>query len=99
MELNIIENKQNEPLNFNKLCPLCNKVNKFKVINHKTKGLSISGKKCIACTSKKNNERLKARNYYKTYYQEHATELKLKDNERYYKKKEEKQKNLVEFTL
>jgi len=98
MNLNIIEQKTEniiEPFNCNKLCPLCNKVNKFKVIQHPKKGQTTSGKKCIACTSKKNNQTLKNRNYYKIYYQNHSTELKLKDKERYKKKKEEM--NLVKF--
>ena len=60
MESNLTENKIDN-FECNKLCPLCNKVRKFKVIIHKTKGKCLSGKKCLACVSAKNNERLKIR--------------------------------------
>ena len=96
MESNLTENKIDN-FECNKLCPLCNKVRKFKVIIHKTKGKCLSGKKCLACVSAKNNERLKSKNYYKTYYQAHAEELKQKDKIRYQKRKEEA--NLVKFNF
>lgn len=96
MEFNSTENKI-EPLQHHKLCGLCNKIQKFKVIQHKSKGEILSGRKCVACTSKKNNERLKSKGYYKTYYQAHAEELKQKDKERYKKRKEEA--NLVKFNF
>jgi hypothetical protein len=78
-----------------KLCLVCNKVQKFKVVIHKTKGKQLSGRKCVACTSKLNNEKLKERGYYKTYYIDHATELKAKDKIRYAAKKATT--NLVTF--
>ena len=49
----------------------------------------MSGRKCIACTSKKNNERLKPKSFHKTYYQQHAEERKTKDKLRYQKRQEE----------
>jgi len=97
MESNLIETKTETPVfNPNKLCPMCNKVNKFKVVQHKTKGECTSGLKCISCTSKKNNTRLKALNYYKNYYQQNAEKLKAMDKVRYQKKKE---LNLVKFNF
>ena len=96
MESNLTETKT-ETLQYHKLCGLCNKIQKFKVIQHKTKGEILSGRKCIACTSKKNNERLKSKGYYKTYYQQHAEEMKAKDKLRYQKRKEEA--NLVKFNF
>ena len=93
MESNLTENKIDN-FETHKLCPLCNKVRKFKVII-KPKGKQLSGRKCLACVSQKNNERLKSKNYYKTYYQQHAEELKAKDKLRYQKRKEEA--NVVKF--
>jgi transcription elongation factor Elf1 len=82
-----------------KLCPLCNKMNKFKIIiDKKTKLQKTSGKKCIACTSSKNNLRLKSLNYYANYYQQNSTALKLKDKERYQQKKN-KSNNIVSFNI
>jgi hypothetical protein len=74
-----------------KLCTLCNEVNKFKIVKGK-----MSGRKCIKCVSKKNNEKLKEKGYYKTYYLEHAEKIKQTDKERYHRNKE---KNLVKFTF
>jgi len=93
MESNLTENKIDN-FETHKLCPLCNKVRKFKVII-KPKGKQLSGRKCLACVSAKNNEKLKSKNYYKIYYQQHAEELKQKDKERYKKRKEET--NVVKF--
>ena len=42
-----------------KLCPLCNEVNKFKMVNGR-----MSGRRCIKCTSKANNQKLKEKDYY-----------------------------------
>jgi ribonuclease HI len=61
-----------------------------------TKG-KMSGRVCIACTSKKNNARLKEKGYYKQYYQQHAEQLKQADKVRYQRVKAEK--NLVKFTF
>ena len=80
-----------------KMCPLCNKIQKFKIVIHKTKGQILSGRKCISCTSKKNNEKLKARGYYASYYIDHATELKASDKLRYAQKKANQ--NIVSFTI
>lgn len=72
-----------------KLCGLCNEVNKFKMVNGR-----MSGRKCIKCTSRINNEKLKAKNYYKQYYLEHAEKMKENDKRRY-----QRQKNLVSFSF
>ena len=74
-----------------KLCPLCNEVNKFKMVNGRT-----SGKKCIKCISKANNLKLKEKNYYKTYYIANAEKMKENDKRRYARTKE---LNLVRFTF
>ena len=71
-----------------KLCILCNEVRKFKVITKKDGTKKLCSNTCLACISKKNNEKLKIRGYYKTYYQEHAEKMKLSDRERTKKKKE-----------
>ncbi len=60
-----------------------------------TKGKQLSGRKCVACTSKLNNEKLKERGYYKTYYIDHADQLKHADKLRYAAKKAAT--NLVTF--
>ena len=75
-----------------KICPGCSNFNKFKM----TKG-KMSGRVCIACTSKKNNARLKEKGYYKQYYQQHSEQLKQADKVRYQRVKAEK--NLVKFTF
>ena len=59
----IVESKVEEiktPPEFqtHKLCPNCSKVQKFKVIMHEKKGKTLSGRVCISCVSKKNNEKL-----------------------------------------
>ena len=107
MELNLLtetetEENKTEPIeikadNFEacKLCPVCSRVQKFKVVIHKTKGKQLSGRKCVACTSKLNNEKLKERGYYKTYYIDHSDQLKLADKARYAAKKAAT--NLVTF--
>jgi hypothetical protein len=70
-----------------KICILCNELKNFKVvIKDGTK--KIASKTCLSCISKKNNEKLKARGYYKQYYIEHATKMKLDNKELNRKKKE-----------
>jgi hypothetical protein len=54
----------------------------------------MNGRKCIKCTSRINNEKLKAKNYYKQYYIDHADKMKENDKKRY-----QRQKNLVQFTF
>jgi hypothetical protein len=49
-----------------KICGIGSDINKFKMKNDK-----ICAKKCLKCTSSKNNERLKENNYYTKYYIEH----------------------------
>ena len=98
----IVESKVEEvkiPPEFetHKLCPNCSKVQKFKVIMHVKKGKTLSGRVCISCVSKKNNAKLKLKGYYKSYYLEHATELKASDKARYAQKKANQ--NIVSFTI
>jgi hypothetical protein len=93
VEIENVEIKSNDFSNM-KLCHMCNRVQKFKVIND-SKGIRLSGRKCVACTSRKNNEKLKAKGYYKNYYQQNSTQLKAADKIRYAKKKQEI--NLVSF--
>ena len=86
------ENKVEE-FNAYKQCPLCEKLQKFKVVLNKKNEKQLSGRKCISCTSKKNNDKLKLRGYYKQYYLQHSDELKAADKLRYASKKA----NLVTF--
>ena len=74
-----------------KLCPLCNEVNKFKMVNGR-----MSGKRCIKCCSKANNLKLKEKEYYKKYYIQNAEKMKENDKKRYQRNKE---LNLVKFTF
>lgn len=70
-----------------KICILCNELRNFKVII-KDGTKKIASKTCLACISKKNNLKLKERGYYKQYYIEHATKMKLDNKELNRKKKE-----------
>ena len=97
VELKVDEVKTPPESETHKLCPNCSKVQKFKVIMHEKKGKTLSGRVCISCVSKKNNAKLKLKGYYKSYYIEHSTELKIADKARYAKKKADQ--NLVSFTI
>ena len=48
MDSNLTENIIDD-FETHKLCDVCNKVRKFRVINHKTKGKILSGRKCLKC--------------------------------------------------
>jgi predicted amidophosphoribosyltransferase len=61
-----------------KICRLCgSSENKFGPHCHQ----------CIKCLSKRRNAKSNEKNYFKTYYQEHKEELKLKQKENYNKSK------------
>lgn len=82
--------EQVEIFNREKLCITCNTVRKFKItIDKKDGSKKITSKTCLACISKKNNEKLKTRGYYKDYYQKHAEKMKQSDKDRNKKKKDE----------
>jgi hypothetical protein len=85
-----MESKTTEIIS-SKLCPLCNEVNKFKMVNGR-----MSGRKCIKCISKANNQRLKEKEYYKKYYIANAEKMKANDKLRYQRTKE---RNIVRFTF
>lgn len=73
-----------------RVCTICNESgNKFKVVNGK-----LSGRRCIKCVSKINNQRLKEKDYYKKYYIANAEKMKENDRKRY-----QRQKGLVTFTF
>ena len=57
-----------------KFCKVCGNSSEFHNFN---------GLKCIKCKSKLNNERLKEKQYYKTYYEIHKEEFKEHDAKYY----------------
>lgn len=57
-----------------KICKVCANSSEF----HKFKGLL-----CCKCASKKNNEKLKEKQYYKIYYDENKESFKLHDSKYY----------------
>ena len=57
-----------------KLCKVCGNSSEF----HKFKGLV-----CCKCASRKNNERLNEKQYFKTYYENHIEEFKEHDAKYY----------------
>ena len=61
-----------------KFCKVCSNSSEF----HKFKGLL-----CCKCASRKNNEKLKEKEYYKKYYENHIEEFKEHDAKYYLKVK------------
>lgn len=57
-----------------KICKVCANSSEF----HKFKGLL-----CCKCASKKNNEKLKEKQYYKNYYDENKESFKIHDAKYY----------------
>ena len=68
-----------------KLCKVCSNSSEF----HKFKGLL-----CCKCASKKNNEKLKEKQYYKSYYEENKETLLVNVSKYYYDVKRPKNQNV-----
>jgi mevalonate kinase len=60
------------------VCGVSSDINKFKIWNNK-----ICAKKCLKCTSKKNNQVLKDKQYYTKYYKEHINEFTERTSKQY----------------
>lgn len=69
METNKLETNEIETIRLCNICGIGADVNKFKMVNNK-----VCARKCLKCTSKQNNIRLRAKedgNYFTKYYKEH----------------------------
>jgi hypothetical protein len=86
-----------ETVNNIKVCQTCGMEGKHQLRTNKEGKVVIFGKKCIKCKSQQNNQRLRDKNYYKTYYANNIETFKARDKARYAKIKAEK--NLVKFNF
>lgn len=68
-EINKVEANEIETIRLCNICGIGSDVNKFKMKNNK-----VCAKKCLKCTSKQNNIKLRAKedgNYFTKYYKDH----------------------------
>jgi hypothetical protein len=72
------------PDNYLRICSECNLLKKFK-----HSGGRVTGKKCMACYSKKSNLKTNTEKpeYYKSYYENHKDVIKAQAKRNYLKKK------------
>jgi hypothetical protein len=88
-------NQDEIKFNNERICATCNLLKKHNVRINKAGVKCMTGLKCISCSSKINNQRLRDRkneagetsNYYSDYYKKNVETYKERDRIRYAKKK------------